>query len=245
MPDVYWLWHSYSFILRYVKLRRHYGRSEIILRNFTTKSPPPAGVLWLAARALGPAAGVEVGSPAGNELSGRRTESLGNWDSCKVPDSRGNWVSCSSVWLVSWMRSSSFLFIVSSVDAACFTTSESSFKRRSFVRCKAFLEAKTKRLAVYVAVLERYCTAMRLKRKNTNLKLNHNINIITARACFCWRVSVLSLTQLMRGFKELTAIVLNRGRISSVDRALECRAGGGRFDSRGWTNAPGLKITEK
>ena len=43
------------------------------------------------------------------------------------------------------MRSSSFLFIVSSVDAACFTTSESSFKRRSFVRCKAFLEAKTKR----------------------------------------------------------------------------------------------------
>ena len=105
------------------------------------------------------------------------------------------------------MRSSSFLFIVSSVDAACFTTSESSFKRRSFVRCKAFLEAKTKKLGVDVAVLERYCKATRLKRKKTNLKLNHNINIITARACFCRRASGLSLTQLMRGFKQLTAIV--------------------------------------
>ena len=90
-------------------------------------------------------------------------------------------------------------------------------------------------------VLERYCTAMRLKRKNTNLRLNHNINIMTARACFCGRVSVLSLAQLMRGFKELTAIVLNRSRISSVGRALDCRAGGGRFDPRGRTNAHGLK----
>ena len=89
--------NPYSFLRRYVKLRKRYGRSEIFLHNFTTTFPPPVGVLWLAARALGPAAGVEVGSPAGNELSGRRTESLGNWDSCKVPDSRGNWVSCSSV----------------------------------------------------------------------------------------------------------------------------------------------------
>ena len=134
------------------------------------------------------------------------------------------------------------MFIVSSVDAACFTTSESSFKRRSFVRCKAFLEAKTKRLGIDVAVLERYCMAMRLKRKNTKLKLNHNINIITARACFCGRVSGLSLTQRMRGFKELTAIVLSRGRISSVGRALDCRAGGRGFDSWGRTNAHGLKI---
>ena len=110
------------------------------------------------------------------------------------------------------------MFIVSSVDAACFTTSESSFKRRSFVRCKAFLEAKTKKLGVDVAVLERYCMAMRLKRNNTNLKLNRNINIIT-RAYFFGRVSVLSLTQLTRGFKELTAIVLNRGRINSVGRS--------------------------
>ena len=143
------------------------------------------------------------------------------------------------------MRSSSFLLIVSSVDAACFTTSESSFKRRSFVRCKAFLEAKTKRLGVYVAVLERYCIATRLKRKNTNLKLNRNINIITARACFYGRATVLSVTQLMRGFKELTAIVLNRGRISSVGKALDCRAGGRGFDSRGRTNAHGLEITAK
>ena len=66
---------------------------------------------------------------------------------------------------------------------------------------------------------------------------------MTARACFCGRVSVLSLAQFMRGFKELTAIVLNRGRISSVGRALDCRAGGGRFDPRGRTNAHGLKIT--
>ena len=36
-----------------------------------------------------------------------------------------------------------------------------------------------------------------------------------------------------------------RGRISSVDRALDCRAGGGGFDSRGRTNTQGLKITEK
>ena len=49
----------------------------------------------------------------------------------------------------------------------------------------------------------------------------------------------------MRGFKELTAIVLNRGRINSVGSALDCRAGGGRFDSRGPTNAHGLKMTAK
>ena len=36
-----------------------------------------------------------------------------------------------------------------------------------------------------------------------------------------------------------------RGRISSVGRALDCRAGGRGFDSRGRTNTQGLKITEK
>ena len=35
------------------------------------------------------------------------------------------------------------------------------------------------------------------------------------------------------------------GRISSVSRALDCRAEGCRFDSRGGTNTQGLKITEK
>ena len=40
-------------------------------------------------------------------------------------------------------------------------------------------------------------------------------------------------------------IKFNRGRISSVGRALDCRAGGGGFDSRGRTNTQGLKITEK
>ena len=83
------------------------------------------------------------------------------------------------------------------------------------------------------------------KTKKYNLKLNHNINIITARAYFFGRVSVLSLTQLTRGFKQLTAIVLTRGRINSVGRALDCRAGGRGFDSRGRTNAHGLKITAK
>ena len=37
----------------------------------------------------------------------------------------------------------------------------------------------------------------------------------------------------------------DRGRISSVGRALDCRAGGRGFDSRGRTNTQGLKITEK
>ena len=37
----------------------------------------------------------------------------------------------------------------------------------------------------------------------------------------------------------------NRGRISSVGRALDCRAGGREFDSRCRTITQGLKITEK
>ena len=40
-------------------------------------------------------------------------------------------------------------------------------------------------------------------------------------------------------------VPFNRGRISSFDRALDCRAGGCGFDSLGWTNTLGLKITEK
>ena len=38
---------------------------------------------------------------------------------------------------------------------------------------------------------------------------------------------------------------LNRGRISSVGRALDCRAGGRGFDSLGRTISEGLNITEK
>ena len=38
---------------------------------------------------------------------------------------------------------------------------------------------------------------------------------------------------------------LKRGRISSVGRAFDCRAGGRGFDSRGRTITQGLKITEK
>ena len=37
----------------------------------------------------------------------------------------------------------------------------------------------------------------------------------------------------------------NRSRISSVRRALDCRAGGRGFDSQGRTSTQGLKITEK
>ena len=40
-------------------------------------------------------------------------------------------------------------------------------------------------------------------------------------------------------------ILKKRGRISSIGRALDCRAGGRGFDSRGRTNTQGLKITEK
>ena len=87
------------------------------------------------------------------------------------------------------------MFIVSSVDAACFTTSESSFKRRSFVRCKAFLEAKTKRLGVDVAVLERYCMAMRLKRKHTNLRCLNTVLAIYEYVSFAnsWQEKGCSL----------------------------------------------------
>ena len=35
------------------------------------------------------------------------------------------------------------------------------------------------------------------------------------------------------------------GRVNSVGRGLDCRAGGCGFDSRGRTNTEGLKITEK
>ena len=37
----------------------------------------------------------------------------------------------------------------------------------------------------------------------------------------------------------------NRSRISSLDRAIDCRAGGRGFDSRDWTNTQGFKMTEK
>ena len=36
-----------------------------------------------------------------------------------------------------------------------------------------------------------------------------------------------------------------RGRVSSVGRAIDCRAEGRGFDSRGRTKTQGLKITEK
>ena len=44
---------------------------------------------------------------------------------------------------------------------------------------------------------------------------------------------------------SLIFLSINCGRISSVDRPLDCRAGGHGFDSWGCTNTQGLKITEK
>ena len=40
-------------------------------------------------------------------------------------------------------------------------------------------------------------------------------------------------------------VCIYRGRFSSVGGALDCRAGGRGFDSRGRTNTQGLKVTEK
>ena len=45
--------------------------------------------------------------------------------------------------------------------------------------------------------------------------------------------------------QRISQIPFNRGKISSVGRALDCRAGGRRFYSRGRTNTQALKITEK
>ena len=46
-------------------------------------------------------------------------------------------------------------------------------------------------------------------------------------------------------FEKLVIELRNQGRISSVGEALDRRAGGRGFDSRGRTNTQGLKITEK
>ena len=43
--------------------------------------------------------------------------------------------------------------------------------------------------------------------------------------------------------QRISQISFNRGKISSVGRALDCRAGGRGFDSRDRTNTQGLEIT--
>ena len=45
--------------------------------------------------------------------------------------------------------------------------------------------------------------------------------------------------------KYIIMIYFDRGRINSVGRALDCRAGGRGINSRGRTNTQGLKIVEK
>ena len=46
-------------------------------------------------------------------------------------------------------------------------------------------------------------------------------------------------------FSNFSSAFVNRSRISSVGRALDCRAGGHGFDSQDRTNTQRLKITEK
>ena len=45
--------------------------------------------------------------------------------------------------------------------------------------------------------------------------------------------------------KHKSNIKLDRGRISLVSRAVDCRAGSRGLNSGGWTITQGLKITEK
>ena len=45
--------------------------------------------------------------------------------------------------------------------------------------------------------------------------------------------------------KKNAPVLVSRGRISSLGRVLDCRAGGRGFDSRGRTNINGHKMTEK
>ena len=62
--------------------------------------------------------------------------------------------------------------------------------------------------------------------------------------CVGWNKLLISMhTSLV--FEKLLIELTNHGRISSVGRALDCRAGGRGFNSRGRTNTQGLKITEK
>ena len=56
----------------------------------------------------------------------------------------------------------------------------------------------------------------------------------------CEKISTVEDDQAVLG-----ALVEIRSRVSSVGRALDGRARGRGFDSPGWTNTQGLKITEK
>ena len=56
---------------------------------------------------------------------------------------------------------------------------------------------------------------------------------------------VTALAKILSRMTLLRLLTESHGRISSVGRALDRRAGGRGFDSRGRTNTQGLKITEK
>ena len=66
-----------------------------------------------------------------------------------------------------------------------------------------------------------------------------SIRIIRTQSDNWWKIFYCCISIL------LVLKMMNRGRISSVGRAFDCRAGGRGFDSRGPTNTQGLKITEK
>ena len=65
------------------------------------------------------------------------------------------------------------------------------------------------------------------------------------KACLASRTIIeKGLLELTKAGRTIIEKGFNRGRISSVGRALDCRAGGRGFDSRGRTNTQGLKTTE-
>jgi len=59
------------------------------------------------------------------------------------------------------------------------------------------------------------------------------------------RKSMNGSKNIYKNPRKNAPVLVNRGRISSLGRALDCRAGGRGFDSRGRTNIKGYKMTEK
>ena len=85
-----------------------------------------------------------------------------------------------------------------------------------------------------------YRLAVPVLKKAYNLVISSRSRAGTAKKFEKKRVARAELL-----FCLLNLLLFDRGRISSVGRALDCRAGGRGFHSRGRTNTQGLKITEK
>ena len=73
--------------------------------------------------------------------------------------------------------------------------------------------------------------------------LSDSINVWFYCCCCCRTTPYLG--SMFHCTTILFKLNLNRGRISSVGRVLECRVGGRKFNSRGQTNTQDLKMTEK